>query len=251
MAIIERPKGHTVELLLKDDGIGPDMRKDDGVYTAHFSQFNGTGRYAVTARVVNDGKAYLKLRTSEEELWQGSSAALSKSAFLHLQTRYLKLPEVDVPLGEFQRTTDAGSFRVTVSQSLKQSTLRIATLPSTFPFIFLGLVRRRLHSTRTSDRSASHHFYQWSRDINMDFSRGRLRFRQRHSVRCSCPSAWTNLDLTVRVWLSHHRISFGTQQGHHLKTLSGRSITRNSNHSSETSIIFQDRSALFRSARLG
>lgn len=36
------------------------MTQNDGIYTGYFTQFNGNGRYAVIARVSNDGQAKLK-----------------------------------------------------------------------------------------------------------------------------------------------------------------------------------------------
>lgn len=40
--------------------LGADVTENDGIYTAYFTHFNGNGRYAVIARVINGGHARLK-----------------------------------------------------------------------------------------------------------------------------------------------------------------------------------------------
>ncbi|GIY50789.1 calcium-activated chloride channel regulator 1 [Caerostris extrusa] len=68
-ATVERPMGATVDVELRDDGLGADVTENDGIYTGYFTHFNGNGRYAVIARVSNDGQAKLK---------QGSKASASQ-----------------------------------------------------------------------------------------------------------------------------------------------------------------------------
>ena len=38
-------------LIPKDDGIGADVRKDDGVYSTYFTDFCGEGRYGANVRL--------------------------------------------------------------------------------------------------------------------------------------------------------------------------------------------------------
>ncbi|XP_054721485.1 calcium-activated chloride channel regulator 1-like [Uloborus diversus] len=60
IATVERPVGPTIDVVLRDDGIGADVTENDGIYTGYFTHFNGNGRYAVIARITNDGQARLK-----------------------------------------------------------------------------------------------------------------------------------------------------------------------------------------------
>lgn len=62
VAIIDRPNGaEPVSLSLKDDGFGADKVANDGIYSAIFRAFNDNGRYGVTARVVADSGAKIRL----------------------------------------------------------------------------------------------------------------------------------------------------------------------------------------------
>ncbi|XP_038047849.1 calcium-activated chloride channel regulator 3A-1-like [Patiria miniata] len=57
-AFVDLPCGNgneTVTLHPKDDGIGADITKDDGVYSSYFTEFCGEGRYGVNIEVINDG----------------------------------------------------------------------------------------------------------------------------------------------------------------------------------------------------
>ncbi|GFT37474.1 calcium-activated chloride channel regulator 1 [Nephila pilipes] len=87
IATVERPMGATVDIELKDDGLGADVTENDGIYTGYFTHFNGNGRYAVIARVSNDGQAKLK---------QGSLASASQPMPL------MKGKTTDVPVDEFE-----------------------------------------------------------------------------------------------------------------------------------------------------
>uniref|UniRef100_T1II73 VWFA domain-containing protein n=1 Tax=Strigamia maritima TaxID=126957 RepID=T1II73_STRMM len=62
LAMVERPTGDQVEVELHDEGAGADIKKNDGIYSAYFTQFKGSGRYSVTARVVNDGNARVRVK---------------------------------------------------------------------------------------------------------------------------------------------------------------------------------------------
>ena len=61
IAIVDRPSGESVFVKLYDNGTGPDKVANDGLYAATFTNFNSNGKYGVIARVINDGKAKLKL----------------------------------------------------------------------------------------------------------------------------------------------------------------------------------------------
>ncbi|UYV76188.1 hypothetical protein LAZ67_13002973 [Cordylochernes scorpioides] len=62
VATVDRPMGSLVDIELMDNGAGADGTRDDGIYSAYFTQFNGNGRYSVVARVVNNGQAGVRLQ---------------------------------------------------------------------------------------------------------------------------------------------------------------------------------------------
>ncbi|GBL73827.1 Calcium-activated chloride channel regulator 4 [Araneus ventricosus] len=86
IATVERPMGATVDIELRDDGLGADVTENDGIYTGYFTHFNGNGRYAVIARVSNDGQAKLK---------QGKASASQPMPIMKGKT-------TDVPMEEFE-----------------------------------------------------------------------------------------------------------------------------------------------------
>ncbi|XP_077546571.1 calcium-activated chloride channel regulator 1-like isoform X2 [Haemaphysalis longicornis] len=52
VATVIRPREpYEVDVELFDDGLGADVTANDGIYSAHFTQFEGKGRYSVSARV--------------------------------------------------------------------------------------------------------------------------------------------------------------------------------------------------------
>ena len=51
VANIQRPSGTSVDLRLRDDGLGADDAAHDGVYSAAFVAFDAQGRYKVTVDV--------------------------------------------------------------------------------------------------------------------------------------------------------------------------------------------------------
>ncbi|UYV76180.1 hypothetical protein LAZ67_13002953 [Cordylochernes scorpioides] len=62
VATIDRPMGSLVDIVLLDNGAGADGTRDDGIYSAYFTQFNGDGRYSVVARVFNNGQAEVRIK---------------------------------------------------------------------------------------------------------------------------------------------------------------------------------------------
>ncbi|UYV76185.1 hypothetical protein LAZ67_13002970 [Cordylochernes scorpioides] len=62
VATIDRPMGSLVDIVLLDNGAGADGTRDDGIYSAYFTQFNGDGRYSVVAQVVNNGQAGVRIK---------------------------------------------------------------------------------------------------------------------------------------------------------------------------------------------
>ncbi|XP_013380548.1 calcium-activated chloride channel regulator 3A-1 [Lingula anatina] len=104
VATVDRPQGDPLELELKDNGAGADNQKDDGVYSAYFTNFNGNGRYGVSAKVsMEDGKAGVKTAGSK------ASAAAYKDPSLAPTIVAVVSP---LPSG-ITRATPGGAFRVT------------------------------------------------------------------------------------------------------------------------------------------
>ena len=68
IAVVDRPKGEPVLIHLRDNGLGADKVPNDGLYSGVFSKFNTNGRYGVTARIINNSKAMLKLGVEDEKL---------------------------------------------------------------------------------------------------------------------------------------------------------------------------------------
>lgn len=59
-ATVIRPRPpHEVEVELFDDGIGADVTANDGIYSSYFTQFEGAGRYSVTAHVVSSNRSVI------------------------------------------------------------------------------------------------------------------------------------------------------------------------------------------------
>ncbi|XP_071792115.1 calcium-activated chloride channel regulator 3A-1-like [Asterias amurensis] len=103
-AVIDRPCSNaTVTLIPKDDGIGADVRMDDGVYSTYFTDFCGEGRYGANIDVSNNGDVTSIVFGSVI----GSGAA-SDPAFDDVDGE--SIPEL-LGTGNFQRVTVGGSFK--------------------------------------------------------------------------------------------------------------------------------------------
>lgn len=94
------------EVILHDNGVGPDVTKDDGIYSAFISHFEGNGRYGVISKVTNVGDARMKFSpkisnrkvrsVDDHEGAGGKRTTAGSNAFLP----------------PFQRTAEAGTFLV-------------------------------------------------------------------------------------------------------------------------------------------
>ncbi|UYV76170.1 hypothetical protein LAZ67_13002933 [Cordylochernes scorpioides] len=123
VATIDRPMGSLVDIVLLDNGVGADGTRDDGIYTAYFTQFNGNGRYSVVARAVNSGQAGVRIK---RRFQQSRSPPLPKPSHpfeKESTTRFPledftcredELPEEDPRnlLEDFERSAFTGAFRV-------------------------------------------------------------------------------------------------------------------------------------------
>ncbi|KAH9372386.1 hypothetical protein HPB48_006684 [Haemaphysalis longicornis] len=73
--VIRPQKPGPIEVELFDDGLGADVTANDGIYSAYFTQFEGTGRYSVTARVVSGRNSVIaKGRKAAGRMQLGSGA---------------------------------------------------------------------------------------------------------------------------------------------------------------------------------
>ncbi|CAG2104285.1 unnamed protein product [Medioppia subpectinata] len=75
VAVVQRPGDQTIELDLYDDGAGPDIRANDGVYTTAFTQFTQNDRYSVSAKIT-DIPSVTKLRTYGKTLRMATESQL-------------------------------------------------------------------------------------------------------------------------------------------------------------------------------
>uniref|UniRef100_T1JCF0 VWFA domain-containing protein n=1 Tax=Strigamia maritima TaxID=126957 RepID=T1JCF0_STRMM len=100
---IDRPNNYkSVTVQLYDTGKKGDAVRDDGIYSGHFTQISGSGRYSVQATVVAD------MKTAILETGFTTSNAME---ILTLQSNPPNVTEVTT--GDFQRIADAGSIQVT------------------------------------------------------------------------------------------------------------------------------------------
>lgn len=124
-AVIDRPLGSPVEVFLKDNGAGPDVSENDGIYSGFFTQFNGNGRYAVVANVINDGDAKLKIGSKAsgalavtklknlKDLEKKNATSTFRTSEFVLTNKTEKPAEPKgKPADVFERVSNAGAFRL-------------------------------------------------------------------------------------------------------------------------------------------
>ncbi|XP_077498139.1 calcium-activated chloride channel regulator 1-like [Amblyomma americanum] len=133
-ATVIPPKGNEeFEVQLFDDGLGADVTANDGIYSGYFTQFNGTGRYSVSARVVSaDDSVIVKGRKASGSLpaLDPSEAPVTSEApesademegiplddFVYVDED-IEVAEPHILASEkaphFSRYAEAGSFRLT------------------------------------------------------------------------------------------------------------------------------------------
>ncbi|XP_068095968.1 calcium-activated chloride channel regulator 4A-like isoform X2 [Hyperolius riggenbachi] len=109
-AIIEPVSGAVVTLELLDNGAGPDIIKNDGIYSRYFMQFSVNGRYGLKVRVEGN--------KSKVRLVAPKNRALYIPGFISNGTISMNPPrpensDEDLNVGDFSRTASGGSFVVT------------------------------------------------------------------------------------------------------------------------------------------
>eukprot|EP00058_Branchiostoma_floridae_P006234 XP_002591722.1 hypothetical protein BRAFLDRAFT_80817 [Branchiostoma floridae] len=103
MATVQGPDNqqNSYTLQLRDDGAGADLTRNDGTYSAYFTQFTGVGRYSVSAAVTNpDGQAQLKTSVA------GSAAPFQDPSKAPISTTSYQ------PVESFERQSAAGVFQL-------------------------------------------------------------------------------------------------------------------------------------------
>ena len=115
---------------LYDDGAGFDVSANDGVYTAAFTQFNGNGRYAVSAKVATV-PLVTKIRTTRSHYAFSRSLKTIRTSYkrsLNAKSEFKTtdfIPSSGTPtnmfeteeVSEFTRVSEAGAFRLEGYQS--------------------------------------------------------------------------------------------------------------------------------------
>jgi calcium-activated chloride channel regulator 1/calcium-activated chloride channel regulator 2/calcium-activated chloride channel regulator 4 len=125
-ASIETPNGDNINIALYDNGLGSDSVKNDGIYTAYFTDYKTVGRYNVLVSAVNDGNA--KLRTKSFRRYKNSFAENRNTTHsrnktntidnfkqvLFFSNNNLNLKTIH----EFSRVQNAGAFRLLRSPNI-------------------------------------------------------------------------------------------------------------------------------------
>ncbi|XP_039272202.2 calcium-activated chloride channel regulator 1-like isoform X1 [Styela clava] len=104
-ATVVRPDGTTSDVILLDNGKGADFKRDDGVYSKYYSNFNSKGRYYVEVQVFKDDASH----KGDETL--GSRSALRNGTFEQGDTQ---AASIDGPL---QRVASSPGLAYTGSVS--------------------------------------------------------------------------------------------------------------------------------------
>ncbi|XP_022098385.1 epithelial chloride channel protein-like isoform X2 [Acanthaster planci] len=105
-AVVDLPCGNgneSVTLRPKDNGIGADIHKNDGVYSSYFTEFCGAGRYGVNIEVINNGE----VTSVASGGIIGVGAAIDPELARDGYERESELRST----GDFRRVTLGGSFK--------------------------------------------------------------------------------------------------------------------------------------------
>ncbi|XP_066450835.1 calcium-activated chloride channel regulator 1-like [Eleutherodactylus coqui] len=109
-AIIEPLSGPTMTLELLDNGAGPDLIKNDGIYSRYFMQFSANGRYNLKVRVENNNKAKSRLVLPKNRALYIPGFVLNDAGTMI--PPHSVIANEDFTVGEFSRTASGGSFVV-------------------------------------------------------------------------------------------------------------------------------------------
>ncbi|KAM3915156.1 calcium-activated chloride channel regulator 1-like [Leptodactylus fuscus] len=109
-ATIEPVSGSVVTLELLDNGAGPDITKNDGIYSRYFTQFSANGRYGLKVRVESSNKNKSRLVFPKNRALY--MPGLIVNGTIVMNPPRPEIPDEDLNVGEFSRTASGGSFVV-------------------------------------------------------------------------------------------------------------------------------------------
>ncbi|KAM4722892.1 uncharacterized protein WCC33_009073 [Rhinophrynus dorsalis] len=110
-AIIESGTGNSETIELFDNGAGPDIAKNDGIYSRYFTSFKVNGRYSLKVRVESKGgKIRLKLPGSNALYIPGYIE--NGEIIMNPLRPKINEDDLELNLGDFIRTASGGSFVV-------------------------------------------------------------------------------------------------------------------------------------------
>ncbi|XP_072276906.1 calcium-activated chloride channel regulator 1-like [Pyxicephalus adspersus] len=109
-ATIEPENGKITTLQLLDNGAGPDIMKNDGIYSRYFTSYTRNGRYGFKVRVERKNKTAKLARPKNEALYLPGYV---KNGVIFSNPPKPKVTTDDLLLGDFTRTASGGSFIVT------------------------------------------------------------------------------------------------------------------------------------------
>ncbi|XP_044157450.1 calcium-activated chloride channel regulator 4A-like [Bufo gargarizans] len=109
-ALIEDKNGKTTALELLDNGSGPDIMKNDGIYSKYFTQFSANGRYGLKVRVENNAKGKSRLVLPKNRALYVPGYIINGTVVMNPPRP--EIADEDLNVGEFSRTASGGSFLV-------------------------------------------------------------------------------------------------------------------------------------------
>ncbi|XP_072023134.1 calcium-activated chloride channel regulator 1-like [Amphiura filiformis] len=96
-ATVSVPGGDIQPFAVNDDGLGADIQKNDGIYSAFLTKFKGEGRYGLSVMVENTGNTAIL----------SPATVLGQGSIIHPDDEQVWS---ETPAGEFQRVVNGGSF---------------------------------------------------------------------------------------------------------------------------------------------
>nr|XP_006811202.1 PREDICTED: epithelial chloride channel protein-like [Saccoglossus kowalevskii] len=105
VATVERPSPYeSIELRLLDNGVGADITKDDGTYSAYFLDF-------VNAMCIDDCRYSIQINADDED-GTASTRTVVNTGALPINYDAIPMKSDPVPIGDFERVTSGGSIQV-------------------------------------------------------------------------------------------------------------------------------------------
>ena len=120
VARVERPDSSVIAIDLRDDGLGCDAIKNDGIYSAYLVNYTEKGRYNVLVSAVNDGNAQLGSRmgrnyynrsVNKHSKTKSASKTFSIQDFKQV-LQFSNTVQNTIRIPAFSRVQNAGEFRL-------------------------------------------------------------------------------------------------------------------------------------------